>query len=44
MGLKSINGLYMLVAQAIESQRIWNGIDYKFDIIEDVYEKIKNRK
>lgn len=44
MGLKSINGLYMLVAQAIESQRIWNGMDYNFDLIEDVYKKINNRK
>lgn len=43
MGLKSVNGLYMLVAQAVESQKIWNGVHYNFNIIEEVYRKIKNK-
>lgn len=39
-GLKAINGLYMLVGQAIKSQEIWNGVDLSQDKCERIYEKI----
>ena len=35
--LKTVNGLYMLVAQAIYSQSIWNNTSVDFDIINKVY-------
>lgn len=35
-GLKTINGLYMLIAQALKSQEIWNDINISSDIIESI--------
>jgi len=35
--LKYANGMYMLVAQAIKSQEIWNDETYDQDIIEQIY-------
>lgn len=35
-GLKTINGLYMLVAQAVKSQEIWNQIEIPLSVIDDI--------
>lgn len=39
-GLKTANGLYMLVAQAIKSQEIWLDRSYDSQIINEIYEKM----
>ncbi|TCO73816.1 shikimate dehydrogenase [Marinisporobacter balticus] len=39
-GLKSINGLYMLVGQAIKAQELWNDIKIDRYICDRIYEKI----
>lgn len=36
-GIKITNGLYMLVAQAVKSQEIWNDIKISDDVIDKVY-------
>lgn len=41
MGLKTVNGLYMLVAQAVASQEIWNGIKIDKEYIDEIYREIK---
>lgn len=40
LGIKGVNGLYMLVAQAIEAQKIWNEIDISQNMTKNVYDKI----
>lgn len=40
-GLKTLNGLYMLVAQAAASQEIWQGIKIGGNLVEEVYGIIK---
>ncbi|MTI71680.1 MAG: shikimate dehydrogenase [Firmicutes bacterium] len=42
LSLKSINGLYMLIAQAIKSQELWNDIDIKPDTIDGIYDRVKS--
>ncbi len=39
--IPNANGLYMLVAQAISSEEIWQGVTYDNDIINDIYECFK---
>jgi len=39
-GLVYANGMYMLVAQAVKAQEIWNDETYKDDIIENIYKKM----
>ncbi|NLY46874.1 MAG: shikimate dehydrogenase [Tissierella sp.] len=39
-GLKAINGLYMLVGQAIKSQEIWNAIEIDQETCNKIYEDI----
>lgn len=39
-GLKTVSGLYMLVAQAIKSQEIWNNCEFPDDIIDRIYKKV----
>lgn len=39
-GLKTVNGLYMLVAQAIAAQKKWNPIVIEDRLIEDIYAEI----
>ena len=41
-GLKVINGLYMLVGQAIKAQEIWNNIEIDQDTCNRIYEKVLN--
>ncbi len=38
--LKAINGLFMLVGQAIKAQEIWNNLDINNEIIERVYKEV----
>ncbi len=40
-GLKVINGLYMLIGQAVKAQEIWNNININDTITERVYKKVK---
>lgn len=41
LGLKTLNGLYMLVAQAVAAQEIWQDIKIPDTEVEDIYNKIK---
>ncbi|ONI46195.1 shikimate dehydrogenase [Candidatus Epulonipiscioides gigas] len=41
-GLITVNGLYMLVAQAIKSQEIWQEQIYPIEIIDIIYKRLKN--
>ncbi|AYD40448.1 shikimate dehydrogenase [Clostridium fermenticellae] len=41
LGIKGINGLYMLVAQAVVSEEIWNDITIDAEVIDDIYEKFR---
>ncbi|MDX1359085.1 MAG: shikimate dehydrogenase, partial [Clostridia bacterium] len=40
LGLKTVRGLYMLVAQAVKAQEIWNGREFGDDIINEIYRKV----
>ena len=37
-GLKSVNGMYMLVAQAVRAQEIWNDIEIPYEVVDKIYE------
>lgn len=41
LGLKVINGLYMLVAQAVKAEEIWNDIEITEDKIENIYNELQ---
>ncbi len=41
-GIKHINGLYMLVAQAVKSQEIWNKCIIDDKVIDKIYNNIKD--
>jgi shikimate dehydrogenase len=43
LGVKNINGLYMLVAQAIQAQKIWNNIECNEEQINMIYEEVKEK-
>lgn len=38
-GIKAVNGLYMLVGQAVKSQEIWNNIKIKDSVVENIFIK-----
>lgn len=40
-GLKAVNGMYMLVAQAVKAEEIWNEVEIPFEIIDNIMEKMK---
>ena len=42
LGIKSVNGLYMLVAQGIRSQEIWNNIEFDNEFYDRVYREVIN--
>ncbi|MBO5743635.1 MAG: shikimate dehydrogenase [Clostridia bacterium] len=42
-GLKTVNGLYMLVAQALYSQSIWNNTDADIDAINKIYSEMRGK-
>ncbi len=37
LGLKNMNGLYMLVAQAVKSQELWNDMEIDMAIVKKIY-------
>ncbi|MBC2582011.1 shikimate dehydrogenase [Clostridium sp. DJ247] len=39
--LNTVNGLYMLVAQAIAAQEIWQEVKIKDEIVESIYEELR---
>ena len=41
LGLKVINGLYMLVAQAVKAEELWNDIEITEDKIDEIYKELK---
>lgn len=43
LGLKTLNGLYMLVAQAAAAQEIWNGIVINNEVVDDIYNVIESK-
>ncbi|WP_425449700.1 shikimate dehydrogenase [Dethiothermospora halolimnae] len=42
-GLKVVNGLYMLVGQAIKAQELWNNMQIQDSIVEEIYKEISNK-
>lgn len=40
-GVKEVNGLYMLVGQAVKAQELWNDIEISSEVIDSIYEKIR---
>ncbi|MCK5128756.1 MAG: shikimate dehydrogenase [Clostridiales bacterium] len=40
-GAKHVNGLYMLIAQAVKAQMIWNDCLISDNVIEDIYNELK---
>ncbi len=42
-GLKALNGLYMLVAQAIAAQEIWNNVKISIEVVDEIYYKIQSK-
>ncbi|MFL0250396.1 shikimate dehydrogenase [Clostridium neuense] len=38
--IKAVNGIYMLVSQAIASEEIWNDISIDEEIVDEIYEKL----
>nr|WP_255547853.1 shikimate dehydrogenase [Crassaminicella indica] len=39
-GLKAVNGLYMLVGQALKAQELWNDLKIDYSICDEVYKKL----
>lgn len=39
--IKAVNGLYMLIGQAIASEEIWNDVHLEEKIIDDIYDSLK---
>ena len=40
-GLKTVNGLYMLVSQAVAAQEIWNGVKLEEAQVDEIYQRIR---
>ncbi|MDW8800432.1 shikimate dehydrogenase [Clostridium sp. A1-XYC3] len=43
LGLKTVNGLYMLVAQAVAAQEIWQGVAIAEETTEEIYKEIRSK-
>ncbi len=43
IGIKNVNGLYMLVAQAVKSQEIWNDRRFDDNLIESIYQELEKK-
>jgi len=43
LGLRTANGIIMLVAQAAASQEIWQGTKFSYEFVEELYNEIKFR-
>ncbi len=42
-GALAVNGLYMLVAQAVSAQAIWNGTAFSEECADEIYKRMKTR-
>lgn len=42
-GKKAVNGLYMLTAQAVRAEEIWQGVDIPEEITKGIYNELKKR-
>ena len=42
-GKKAVNGLYMLVAQAVRAEEIWQGVEIPERVTRDIYNEIKKQ-
>lgn len=42
LGLNTVNGLYMLVAQAVASQQIWQKREIPLKIVDEIYDELLN--
>ncbi|WP_300351498.1 shikimate dehydrogenase [Clostridium sp.] len=43
LGLKTVNGLFMLVGQGVKANEIWNGIKVEKSTEEEIYNELKKR-
>ncbi|GAA0180765.1 hypothetical protein SH2C18_34050 [Clostridium sediminicola] len=43
LGLKTVNGLYMLISQAIKAEELWNEIEVNYKITNNISEEIKKK-
>ncbi len=43
LGLKTVNGLFMLVGQGVKANEIWNGIKVEKSTEEEIYKELKKR-
>lgn len=43
LGLKTVNGLYMLIVQALKSEELWNNIKIEENIIDEIYQEIREK-
>lgn len=43
LGLKTANGLYMLVVQAIKSEELWNNIKIDDAVIDEIYNELREQ-
>jgi shikimate dehydrogenase len=41
-GLRAVNGLYMLVSQAVAAQEIWHDVRFRQSNIDEIYKKVKD--
>lgn len=42
LGIPSVNGLFMLVTQAVKAQEIWNRQSYGLDLVDAILKKVSN--
>ena len=40
LGIPNVNGLYMLVAQAVKAQEIWNGEGYGLNMVDAILRRM----
>jgi shikimate dehydrogenase len=43
LGLKTVNGLYMLVAQAVKSEELWNDIKVGEAVVDEIYRDLREK-
>lgn len=43
LGLETVNGLYMLVVQAIKSEELWNDIKVEENVIGQIYKELREK-
>lgn len=43
-GIKAVNGLYMLVGQAVAAQELWNNITIEESVVDKIYDKLLEKQ